>query len=245
MVIKATYKSGITKNIEYLSSGDEIDLVSVVIPEGVSKIQSEAFYNCINLESVTFPTTLKSIGYNAFMGCISLKECHIPSELESIGYAAFKNSGVEILYIKSVYRIEEEAFYNCMNLKSATVDSHIAYIEQSAFEGCHNMETFNHKGINVIQNSAFKGCLRLEKMDMTDVGNLGDNAFCNCISLIEITNLWGPVLDEEDRFPFSECYNIKHITADLSEIGIGIEEFIDLNFWESSENISITPINTE
>ena len=244
MVIKATYRSGVTKSIEALCSGDEIDLVSVVIPEGVREIRPESFYNCINLESVTFPTTLKSIGYNAFMGCISLKECHIPSELEIIGYAAFKNSGVETLYIKSVSRIEEEAFYYCTNLKSATIDSRISFIEQSAFKGCHNMATFNHKGINVIQNRAFEDCLRLEKIDMTGVYNLGDNAFCNCISLTEIINLWGPVLDDEVRFQFSECWHIKHITADLSEIEMEIEEFINLNFWGSVENISITLINT-
>ena len=252
MTIKVTYKSGITEEVESSrleiigAFGDKIDLVSVIIPEGVKKISAQAFCNCINLESVTFPTTLKSIDSDAFKNCISLKQCHIPSKLDIICNDAFKCSGVESLYIKGVLYIEEEAFYHCMNLKSVTIDDCCRFIDESAFEGCYNMVTFNHKGIGVIRDAAFKDCLRLEKMDMSGVYNLSCNPFCNCISLTEITNLIGYVIDDEDIRPFYFCYNIKSVTVNLSELEIGIKEFAHKHFWQSGEDsFSITDIRTE
>ena len=41
-------------------------LKSIVIPEGVTKIESCAFDNCKNLESVVIPSSVKEIGECAF-----------------------------------------------------------------------------------------------------------------------------------------------------------------------------------
>ena len=47
---------------------------NLVIPEGVTKIGNDAFYDCKSLESVTLPKSLVEIGSEAFLGCESLKE---------------------------------------------------------------------------------------------------------------------------------------------------------------------------
>lgn len=51
-----------------------LPLVSVIIPEGVEKIEDEAFMECKKIEEITIPSSVKSIGDNAFKGCVSLKE---------------------------------------------------------------------------------------------------------------------------------------------------------------------------
>ena len=47
---------------------------NIVIPEGVTEIGNDAFYDCKLLESVTLPKSLAEIGSEAFLGCESLKE---------------------------------------------------------------------------------------------------------------------------------------------------------------------------
>ena len=49
-------------------------LTKVIIPEGVEKIDGNAFLYCDKLEEVKLPSTLKEIGEGAFAYCPNLKE---------------------------------------------------------------------------------------------------------------------------------------------------------------------------
>ena len=44
-------------------------LTGVVIPEGVTDIETDAFHTCFLLKDVTFPQSLRSLGHNAFIYC--------------------------------------------------------------------------------------------------------------------------------------------------------------------------------
>lgn len=94
---------------------NEID--SVIIPEGVTSIEPQAFHRCRSLKSVQFPSTLKTIGSDAFWNCFSLKDFILPDGLKSIEAGAFKGCAnippgivVDIRIPASVENIEEEAF---------------------------------------------------------------------------------------------------------------------------------------
>lgn len=75
---------------DYQLHENRMGLESVVIPEGVTDIESNAFSGCPNLISVTLPTSLKTIGYKAFSECQNLTRIHIPSGVVKIGYYAFE-----------------------------------------------------------------------------------------------------------------------------------------------------------
>ncbi len=69
-------------------NGNEVGLISYVIPEGVKTIRSKAFYKCYELKEISLPSTLKSIEEKAFFRC-DLKEILLPQGLEMIGKDAF------------------------------------------------------------------------------------------------------------------------------------------------------------
>lgn len=64
---------------------------SVIIPEGVATIQSQAFRSCAKLKSVTLPNSLTDIYSGAFKGCSNLKTIMIPKSVTVIGTEAFSN----------------------------------------------------------------------------------------------------------------------------------------------------------
>lgn len=55
----------------------EGNITSLILPEGIEKIESNAFRRCYYLESIELPSTLKEIGTNAFENC-PLKLITIP-----------------------------------------------------------------------------------------------------------------------------------------------------------------------
>ena len=51
----------------YVPDNDEFE---VIIPEGISKIEENAFAGCENLCHVRLPENVERIGKNSFAGCI-------------------------------------------------------------------------------------------------------------------------------------------------------------------------------
>lgn len=64
-------------------------LTGVVIPESVTMIAEDAFYNCRELQGVTLPDSLDYIGAWAFSDCSSLRSVRIPEGVKTIGDEAF------------------------------------------------------------------------------------------------------------------------------------------------------------
>ncbi len=67
-----------------------IDIKSVVIPEGVTTIGSSAFYMCSNLTSVTIPASVTAIGISAFENCLLLESINIHTGITSVESLAFQ-----------------------------------------------------------------------------------------------------------------------------------------------------------
>jgi len=95
--IKVTLYNKTTKEIDmtdFTSIPEDIfsnrdDIVSVVLPEGVEVICSNAFENCRRLESIEFPKSLKKIEAEAFRNCCELKNA-VVEEGVSVAADAFK-----------------------------------------------------------------------------------------------------------------------------------------------------------
>ena len=66
-------------------------LISITIPEGVTKIGDRAFRGCAGLSSITIPAGVTAIGRQAFSGCAGLERIIFPSSVEEIADDAFEN----------------------------------------------------------------------------------------------------------------------------------------------------------
>lgn len=141
------------------------DLVSVIIPEGVSVIDGNAFANCDHLASVVFPSTLTKIGESAFDGCVRLSEIEILQAVD-IGRCAFEECGLVNVSIgndedEAVFRIGYAAFEQCANLKRVVLGSGCVSIGEQAFAKSGLQEIYLPNSLEKIDTCAFEKCVSL------------------------------------------------------------------------------------
>ena len=65
------------------------NLVSVVIPEGVTTIDWDVFNGCTNLETVKIPNTVNKMGGQLFWCCQKLKSVNIPNGVTELNTYTF------------------------------------------------------------------------------------------------------------------------------------------------------------
>ncbi|MBR0384605.1 MAG: leucine-rich repeat protein, partial [Eubacteriaceae bacterium] len=88
-----------------LSKENSINLKSVIIPEGVTKLDSCAFDDAPYLETVQLPSTLKVIRNGCFARCPNLKYVDIPYNVEIIAPSAFQDSPVNFHYNREMIKL--------------------------------------------------------------------------------------------------------------------------------------------
>ena len=118
------------------------DVTDVIIQDGVEKIKSGAFCNCINLKSVTIPNSVKYIENAAFSNCRSLESIVIPDSVKEISTDVFGDCVLlrNIQLSNSLTRIDTQAFMGCESLKSVVIPASVKYISYDAFQWCDSLE---------------------------------------------------------------------------------------------------------
>ena len=102
-------------------------LGSVVLPEGLVRIEANAF-QCSTIKSLTIPSSLRTIAQGAFARCEGLKTVRLNEGLASLGTEERQGDGEEqngvfegcelesIELPSTLRRIEDRAFRDCMYL---------------------------------------------------------------------------------------------------------------------------------
>ena len=124
----------------HLYSDENTEITDLVIPNGVERINSNAFVGCSFLKSLTIPNSVTSIGENAFSGCSSLTSVVIPNSVTSIG---------------------ENAFSGCSSLTSVVIPNSVTSIGWGAFEGCSSLTSVAIPNSVTEIGGAFRECTRL------------------------------------------------------------------------------------
>ena len=145
-----TSKNGILfdKNLEILICCPGGKTGSFTIPDSVTRIGEDAFWDCTGLTSVTIPDSVTSIGDYAFYGCIGLTSVTIPDSVTSIENSTFYNCiGLTSVTIPdSVTSIGDYTFSDCTGLTSVTIPDSVTSIGSSAFANCTNLTDIYYKG---------------------------------------------------------------------------------------------------
>jgi len=130
-----------------------LNIKTITINSGVTRIGDWAFAHCHSLSKVTIPSTVTSIGEGAFKCCCeSLTSIAIPNSVKSIGEEAFSFcSALKSLTIPdSVTTVGSSAIWFCQSLKTLTIGTGMTALEGLAPSSCYSLTT-----IKVSANSSY------------------------------------------------------------------------------------------
>lgn len=191
------------------------ELVSAILPEGLTSIGKEAFYQS-GIKTINFPSTLTSMGSGTFYECGNLTSVVLPDALKDIA---------------------EYAFYQCTNLKTLTLGSQTITIEQYAFYRTSLETVFIPQSTKKVGRNAFAYCEKMKSLKVDNAAaTIGYGAFSYCIALEDI-DLGNAIYDigalEGNNIIYSgdyvgvfqHCDNLKSITLPASLKNIGLKAF--------------------
>lgn len=237
-------------NTDY-TYGNSGSITSVIIPEGVKKIDEGAFYRCNNLNNIKIPSSVTKIEASAFYnttwinslrannqfvivnniliddGMRAVGDVTIPSNVVSISGRAFQeNQGITSLKIPgSVKEIGKEAFIFCPKLKSIEISSGLTSIGDSSFSMCNNLSEISIPDSVVnIDKYAFSMCDNLSKVRLSkNIKTIKMGTFDMCKNLTNIDIPSGVTQIGDNAF--GACYKLTKVRFPASVAKISDNAF--------------------
>ena len=163
-------------------------LTSVSIPNTITSIGSDAFYEC-GLTSIDIPNSVTHIGHQAFHGCSGLTSLVIPNSVTSIANSAFDNCrNLTTVSIDCSTNIPYAAFSECETLTTVTIGDNVRGIGEEAFERCHNLQSVSFgNSVTSLGRRAFSNCYNLGTVNIPwSVTYIAQDAFSSCTGLSSI-----------------------------------------------------------
>ena len=231
-----------------------------VIPAGVTTIAGAAFYLCQNIPSVTIPDGVTEIGKEAFY------DNHY-SFAESMNGMTHKSTITSLSIPDTVTKIGENAFENCSSLASLALPGSVTKIGSDVFKNCSSLAELSfggtkeqwaavtkenrwNKGILAKTIRCSDGTVKLDEFDIKDgrlisyngtdssvvipdgvtkisgddhLCSFEDGAFRDCMTLKSVV-IPGTVT-EIGRDTFSHCKQLESVTFPGSVRTIGQDAF--------------------
>lgn len=220
----------------YCCTGDLPE--TLTLPEGVVRIQSEAFHGCDGLKTLRLPRSLRSIDANAV-------DCSLPGLVVEVhddlpltenpfsnprpGCIRLLPTEAPCLYIQEDMLLRRTEGKNAILIASfarkakLAVPEGVTKIASYAFAGSNPQSPTNitlPAGVTAIEHNAFSGNARLKVIRLSDkLTTIGGSAFAGCTGLLGI-DIPGTVT-EIGGAAFSGCSAMTsaHLPAHLTTLG--------------------------
>ena len=152
----------------WLSKADS-SITEAIVPEGVSKIQDNAFASCTQLTHVELPQSLYAICSGAFMECTALESIVIPDSVTSIWSDAFSNCTAlkDVTLSSNLTEISTGLFVSCTSLESIVIPEGVTTIHENAFYACSTLKNVSIPGsVTTIATAAFSSTPELTSLSL-------------------------------------------------------------------------------
>lgn len=136
---------------------EKSDIHRITFNEGLTTINSEAFYGCESLQNVKLPNSLEILGRSTFARCNNLKSISIGDNVKEIKSTTFEASGIEEIELpKQLLYIHDYAFSTCIKLNKLVMPLNLKIINYRAFNFCVNLKDLVlNEGLEEIRQEAF------------------------------------------------------------------------------------------
>lgn len=186
---------GSTKTIPSGILSGCISLEKAIIAEGVTAIESRAFYSCNLLSEVTLPQSLTYIARDAFLGTAwfasTTASCTQPNDYVVVGDGILLYWNVEYIFDGYVFSSTLDSatltpssppadiilpdnikhisnIFRNANIRSIELSSNITELGSHAFEFCTSLESIDLKNVERIYGEAFAYCTMLEELNLPE-----------------------------------------------------------------------------
>lgn len=216
---------------------------AITIPDGVTRIASQAFADRSDITSVTFPGSLTAIDSYAFSNCIGLRSVELPSSVQvasnafpssttvnRVGSYFDVQSGVLKKYVgpggsitipDGVTSIGAGVFASRTDITGVTIPGSVTEIGERAFQKCTGLTRLTlGSRVATIGGNAFEGCTGLTGVTFPgSMNSIGYQAFSGCTGLTSL-NIPGSV-KKIGGSAFSGCTGLTGVTlgSGLTELG--------------------------
>lgn len=178
------------------------DMISINIPNSVTKLGYGVFNWCPNLISITIPSSVTTIDGPQFSGCYNLVQVTV--EAENPVYDSRDNCNA---IVKSG---SNELISGC---KNSVIPNTVTIIGYGAFVSCNITSIVIPMSVTKIDHDAF--CYSELEGDLVipnSVVSIEPRAFYGCWNL-NGTLVLGNSLNYIGQSAFAECYNLQHVVA--------------------------------
>ena len=168
----------------------------VTIPDGVTVLDEEAFYQDNDIVKVICPGSLKVVGNFAFALCEKLEEVVLPESLCGTLCETFTESPAlrRVDIPRGITEIGNDAFSYCSGLEAVTIPDTVKRIDDRAFFKCSSLkELYIPDSVEEIDTAAnIASCESLERVRLPENvrfihdDDCGYTLFMDCESLREL-----------------------------------------------------------
>lgn len=222
---------------------------TVIVPEGITELESSCFWDNQFVEEVVLPNTLVNLGGDTFYYCKNLKKITIPSSVKIMGNNPFagcpkieiKNESPYFVYENgALYTADKEAMIYCSikgDSSEFVIPEGVKIICKHTFYCCDRFSKITlPRSLEKMENNPFSGCTHLSIENKSKSYFIKDDVIYNGFKTSVVGTLNKikskrlellPGIKTINRNSFWNCKGIETIVFPESLEDIGYNPFVD------------------